>query len=1201
MSLSVTAIIAAYNEGDVIGQVIGDLIAQGLSVYLIDHASTDDTADEAAAWLDRGLLAIERFPEESGFPEELAGCFPWERLLERKEQLARELDGDWFLNTDADELREGPFPGRTLPESIEDVDRLGYNAIDFAVLNFVPTHDDFRRGDDLRRSFVHFEPASAFDQVQIKCWKRTAEVDLHSTGGHEARFPGRWVFPIRFLDRHYPVRSQAHGERKVFRERRPRFLDEELQRGWHVQYDAVAAGQSFLRDPTQLVAYDPVLVRLRLLERHRGVEALAAELGEAANNSELAEQIEQARAQLESYETELDSARVNQKELAEQIERARAQLESYEVELDSARVNETELVEELERAPANGESWVPGEAEEPTYSVAAASNASLPSLVDVSVLRDPGMTFVRRALQERDVARAEAAELRGRTGALETARSALETRLGDLSASMSALEIEALVAQRNAELRRTRSENETLSRELRAAHREVHRHQRATADELAVIIGSKGYRLLARYRTLVERMAPEDTWRRRTYRRLARDVHPGFEASRTDPGIDLTPTADPLVSVVIPAHGRWDMTSACLRSLAVSGDRTPYEVIVVDDASPDATLTELQAVRGLRVLSTPTNLGFVGACNLGIAASTASYVALLNNDTQVVAGWLDALVETMEDDQSIGLVGAQLRFPDGSLQEAGGIVFDDGTAMNYGRGDEPQLPKYSFLRDVDYCSGAAILVRGDLLEQLGGLDEQYAPAYYEDVDLAFTVRSKGYRVVYQPRSVVIHYEGASHGTDTSSGEKRFVELNRHLFWEKWSKELAYQMPKSPEAVERASQRQRRRAFVVDHYVPRFDEDAGSVRMFAILVQLRRLGYAVTFLPDNRIASEPYTSVLQGAGIEVLYGDFDLGLYLSDIAAGLDLVLLSRVEVAWKYTPMLRERAPLAKLLFDTVDLHFLREGRRAVVENDPTVTRRAEIYQGLELGLARAADATLVASPFESDLLSQVMPDRPVFVVPTIHESVPEGPGFSHRLGLLFVGGFVHHPNGDAVVWFVREVMPRLTRILPQVTLQIVGSHPTAEVLALADDNVEVLGWVPDLRPLYEQARVSVAPLRYGAGIKGKISEALSHGIPVVTTNVGAEGLGLRHDRDILIADDAESFALEVARLYTDRALWQALAVAGRARVAEQYSPEVVREEIRRMFGELGLAEVPPVTAVYASGQESERGCAKRDLDSPRR
>jgi hypothetical protein len=270
---SVVALVAAYNEADIVRQVVGDLIDQGVDVYFLDDGSTDCTVAEVEPFVGRGVLAIER---RCGTAPGGPRPFEWGRILQRKAALARELDADWFIHHDADEFRESPWSDLRLKGAIQRVDALGYNAIDFESLDFQPTHDRFRPGDDVRASFPFYAKRAPYDGMQIRCWKKTADVDLASSGGHDAQFSNRRVFPLRFILRHYPIRGQAHGERKIFEERRGRFLEEERARGWHIQYDDVAADSTFVRDPSTLTCWDPDAVRFELLVRHRGVEAAEA-------------------------------------------------------------------------------------------------------------------------------------------------------------------------------------------------------------------------------------------------------------------------------------------------------------------------------------------------------------------------------------------------------------------------------------------------------------------------------------------------------------------------------------------------------------------------------------------------------------------------------------------------------------------------------------------------------------------------------------------------------------------------------------------------------------------------------------------------------------------------------------------------------------------------------------------------------------
>jgi hypothetical protein len=348
-AFSVVAIIAAYNEADIIGQVVGDLTEQGISVYLLDHDSTDGTVAAVEPYLGRGLLGIERFAD--GIEVAGPGRFPWGDILRRKEALARELSAAWFIHNDADEFRESPWAGVRLLDAIQRVDTAGYNAIDSARFDFWPVHDRFKSGDDVRDTFRFCEPAPLTDRLQIRCWKRfDGAVDLASSGGHEVHFPGRKVFPIRFIVRHYPVRSQAHGERKVFVERRARYLQSERAQGWHVQYDAFLEGQSFVRDPSTLGPWDPDAIRVALTVHHRGVEQLGADLDEARQTLDETRAALGARTDdLARRLAEVETLRIAVEEHAAEAEHLRTALEQRGAEVQQLRTALEQRVAEAER------------------------------------------------------------------------------------------------------------------------------------------------------------------------------------------------------------------------------------------------------------------------------------------------------------------------------------------------------------------------------------------------------------------------------------------------------------------------------------------------------------------------------------------------------------------------------------------------------------------------------------------------------------------------------------------------------------------------------------------------------------------------------------------------------------------------------------------------------------------------------------
>ncbi len=640
-----------------------------------------------------------------------------------------------------------------------------------------------------------------------------------------------------------------------------------------------------------------------------------------------------------------------------------------------------------------------------------------------------------------------------------------------------------------------------------------------------------------------------------------------------EPGEDFAPfalpaSATPRVSIIVPVYNKVAYTAACLRSIAEQAGEVAFEVIVVDDCSSDATPQRLAEIDGLRMLRNEKNLGFIGSCNAGAAAARGELVLFLNNDTVVTAGWLEALVRCLDEAPDAGLVGAKLVYPDGRLQEAGGIVFDDGSGWNYGRFEDPADPRYGFRREVDYCSGAAIVLRRDLFERLGHFDTRYTPAYYEDTDLAFAVRAAGLKVYCEPAATVVHFEGITSGTDTVSGIKRYQVVNQEKFRDKWKHALARQpRPGTPIGIA-ATHRAKKRVLIVDATTPTPDQDSGSLRMVNLMRVLSDLGCQVSFLPENRLWVERYTAALQAIGVEALHAPYaqDPVRLLRERGGEFDLVILSRHYVAASYIGLVRLFAPKARIAFDTVDLHYLREQRAAELEGKPELARHAEATRAQELKLIRECDVTLVVSPVEQALLAREAPGARVDVLSNVHEIHGCRHPFAERRDLVFVGGFQHPPNTDAVEWFVREVFPQVRAQLPEVRFHVIGSKVPDAIRALANGHVLVHGFVEDIQPYMDGCRISVAPLRYGAGVKGKVNMAMSCGLPVVATTAAVEGMHVATGTDVLVADDPAEFAAAVLRLYGDEALWNRLSANGLANVERHFSFGAARAALETLL-----------------------------------
>ena len=632
-------------------------------------------------------------------------------------------------------------------------------------------------------------------------------------------------------------------------------------------------------------------------------------------------------------------------------------------------------------------------------------------------------------------------------------------------------------------------------------------------------------------------------------------------------------TEKPVVSIIVPVYGQVDYTLNCLRSLANLSTTISFEVIVVDDCSPDNTQEKLANIEGVRYIVNETNLGFICSCDKGAKQASGEFLVFLNNDTKVLPGWLDALIRTFSNFQKVGLVGSKLLYPDGRLQEAGGIIWNDATGLNFGRFEDPNKPEFNYVRDVDYCSGASIAIRRELFESVGGFDGRYIPAYYEDTDLAFAVRNAGYRVVYQPTSQLIHFEGITSGTDIDSGVKAYQAVNRLKFKEKWADKLVGHGNPGESAFLWRDRGVCGRILIVDEATPTPDQDSGSLDAFLVQKTLVELGYKVTFAPDNLLFHKAYTENLQKIGVECLYEPYVTTLknYLKSYGKAFDFVILNRAQAAFGNFRNIKQYCPKAKIIFNTVDLQHLRQERQAALTGSVEIAKQAKRIREMEFELMRKSDMTIVISEAEAGLLHQQEPSLRLTVMPYMREIPGCRHAFSERKDIVFIGGYDHSPNIDAVEYFVKDIWPRVHAVLPEVRFLMIGSKMPEQVKALErHEGVFAVGYVEDLAQYFDHCKISVVPLRFGAGIKGKIGTSASYGVPSVATTIAVEGMGFVDGEHILVSDDPAEFAELVVRLYQDEGLWTRLSQACLAKVDEQYSLKAGKKRLDKLLKTVG-------------------------------
>ncbi|MGF1774964.1 glycosyltransferase [Vibrio wakamikoensis] len=649
----------------------------------------------------------------------------------------------------------------------------------------------------------------------------------------------------------------------------------------------------------------------------------------------------------------------------------------------------------------------------------------------------------------------------------------------------------------------------------------------------------------------------------------------GYEGRTAFPRFNLPKWKKPEVSIIVPAYNKFELSYHCIASIALAYNKTSYEVILADDCSTDDTSTAEDIVGNLVVSRNPENLRFLRSCNRATEKAQGKYIVFLNNDTEVTSYWLDELVNKMRGDQTIGMTGSKLLNLDGSMQEAGGIVWENGQPWNVGRDLNPLSPEYNYAREVDYLTGAAMCIRRDVWESVGRFSEELVPCYYEDTDLAFKVRDAGFKTVYVPHSEVVHFEGQSHGTDVTKGLKRYQVINEGTFRQKWFKQYRNNGKPSFENLRFEKDRNvDQRVLVIDYASPMPNKDAGSYAAIQEMKLIQSLGFKVTFVPANLAHFGKYTTDLQRIGIEVLHAPFYFSVnhVLETRLDEFDAVYITRYHIAKDYIDYIRQNSN-AKIIFNNADLHFLREMRSALRDGgNQAKLEEALLTRKEELDVCRDVDAVLCYNSTEHAVItSHILEAEKLHITPWVLENKSAGPNFDEREGIAFLGGFNHTPNVEAVEYLVNDIMPLLEKKRPDIKLYVYGSNMPKRIKEMETDNVQMVGFAETLDGVYHDHRVFVAPLLSGAGIKGKVLESMAYNLPTVLTDVAAEGTGLTHGISTLIAQEPQEWVDAIIKLYDDKALWTKFAENSQVLVEAKYSFEHGHKVFKDIFASVGV------------------------------
>lgn len=626
--------------------------------------------------------------------------------------------------------------------------------------------------------------------------------------------------------------------------------------------------------------------------------------------------------------------------------------------------------------------------------------------------------------------------------------------------------------------------------------------------------------------------------------------------------LQIKPSAEPLVSIIIAVYNKPEFLFQCLKSIINWAD-VPYEVIVWDDASTVKMDPLYDRVTGAKIIKSVENLNFVLANNEAAKHASGEYLLLLNSDAQISGGALSTSIDIMQARPDVGVVGGCLILPDGTVQEAGNVVWNDASCAGIGRGLHPGDHRLLNASLVDYCSGAFFLTSRKLWNEVGGFDPDFAPAYYEETDFCLRLRSKGWNIAYNPDARIFHYEFATNGKSAATDR---MTKNRNMLLSKHRKVLEthhgandwkqYFQKGRHKAI-------KERCLFIDDEMPSSTSGSGLPRAREIMDYLNSAEREVSMLATNvtnKKHKAPRPSELKWVNELRFESQEDIKSFLTEEIFEFDVIFVSRPhnkQLLDSVIPPDKQASGCERplIVYDAEAIFAEREILKHNVlygYDMPEDQQRSLLKQEIDL---MTADIITAVSENDARKICSHLKDVATLSINYATNRRPGKSGFAEREGQLFVGPIWMDdtPNADGIYWMVDEVLPLLWK-RQRIQLRMAGHLETRRLYEHLSSDLRHLGPVDDLDPLFDKARVFVCPIRFAAGTSLKALDAMAAGLPMVCTPLMAKQLNAEHGKHVLTASSPQEFADMILRLHEDESLWGTIRQNALTFIAENYS-----------------------------------------------